>query len=126
MQLFELKKQQKFALEKADKILAAAESANRQLTAGEQADLDTCTTAAQALGPQIAKLERNNSIRQHLVEGKLVPAAGNLRQGRLDWHTRPTGIGGVVRRCRVSGRLCCAGHRSGPSDTTRAVRNRRA
>lgn len=82
MQLFELKKQQKFALDKADKILATAEAANRQLTDAERMDLDTCVSASNALTPQIANLERQNSIRQHLVEGKLIPAAGNLRQAR--------------------------------------------
>ena len=81
MRLFDLKKQQKHALDKLDSILAEGERTGT-LTDGQQMEADTLQAALKTLTPQIAKLERDNSVRQHLVEGKLIPAAGNLRQGR--------------------------------------------
>src|SRR5579862_6405363 len=38
--------------------------------------------AANALKPEIAKIQRQNTLLQHIVNGKLIPAAGNLRQAR--------------------------------------------
>jgi HK97 family phage major capsid protein len=82
MRLFEIKKQRQHALNKADSIMRAAEAANRKPTDAEQLELDTCMAAVDAYNPQIAKIERNNTIFQHMVDGKLIPAAGNLRQAR--------------------------------------------
>src|SRR5581483_5162212 len=81
-QLIELKQQYAFALNKAESIIQAAEAAGRDLTETENNEYHTAMAAVSALKPQIAKVERNNSIRQHLVEGKLIAAAGNLRQAR--------------------------------------------
>jgi len=80
--LFQLKKDHAFALKKAESILATAESLSRDLTESETSEYSTAMSAVSALQPQIAKIEKRNTIQQHLVNGKLVPAAGNLRQAR--------------------------------------------
>jgi HK97 family phage major capsid protein len=80
--LFELKQQHHFAFSKAENILKAAESANRDMTAAESQEYDTAMLAVDALAPRIAKINSRNTITQHLVNGKLIPAAGNLRQAR--------------------------------------------
>lgn len=80
--LFDLKRQRAFAKAKADKIVATAESENRELTAAESQEFDVTMAAIQSFNPQISKIERQNTIREHLVDGKLIPAAGNLRQAR--------------------------------------------
>jgi HK97 family phage major capsid protein len=80
--LFELKQQHHFALNKADSIVKATEAANRDMTDAESAEYETAMLAVSALNPQIAKIERQNTLTQHLVNGKLIPAAGNLRQAR--------------------------------------------
>jgi HK97 family phage major capsid protein len=80
--LYQLKKDHNFALDKADSILNAAQSASRELTATEQSEFDVAMAAVSALKPQIAKIERQNTLLQHVVNGKLIPAAGNLRQAR--------------------------------------------
>jgi HK97 family phage major capsid protein len=82
MNLQELIKQRAFAQNKAESIVKAAEDAGRQLTEAEASEFNTAMAAVQSLGPEIKKRERQNSIRQHLVEGKLIPAAGNLRHAR--------------------------------------------
>lgn len=82
MNLFELKKQRAFAQNKADSILRAAESANRELTETESSEIDTAMAAVTAITPQIAKIESRNTVQQFLVGGKLIQAAGNLRQAR--------------------------------------------
>ena len=80
--LFDLKKQRAFALNKAESLIQAAESANRELTDSEQKEYDMATAAMNTLTPQIAKIERQCTLRQHLVDGKLIQAAGNLRMAR--------------------------------------------
>jgi HK97 family phage major capsid protein len=78
--LFELKKQRAFALNKAEAILNAA--ADGELTDAAAAEHDMLMQAVSNLTPQITKIERQNTLQQHLVNGKLIPAAGNLRQAR--------------------------------------------
>ena len=80
--LFDLKRQRAHALNKADSIVAASERENRDLTAAEALDVDTAMAAVHALTPQIQSIEKQNTIRQHLVNGKIIPAGGNLRQAR--------------------------------------------
>ena len=80
--LMELKKQRAFAVRKAESLVSAAESANRELTETESAEYDLAMAAVNTLSPQIAKSERNNTLRQQLTNGMLIPAAGNLRQAR--------------------------------------------
>ncbi len=82
MNLFEIKKQRAFPQAKAESIVAASESAHREMTQAEQQEFDMAMGAVTALDPQIARIARRNTIQQHLVEGKLIPAAGNLRQAR--------------------------------------------
>lgn len=64
MNLFELKSQRKHALDKADSILQAAESAKRELTDNENMELDNVRLAVNSLTPRIAELENKNSIRK--------------------------------------------------------------
>lgn len=80
--LFELKQQREFAMSKAENLIKAVESTNREMTATESQEYETAMTAVSALNPQIAKIERLNTITQHLVNGKIIPAGGNLRQAR--------------------------------------------
>ncbi len=81
--LFQLKKDHAFALKKAENILAAAESANREMTDAEAAEYNVTMAAVSSLSPQIAKIERQSTIRQHLTNGMLIPgtpSAGYLSQ----------------------------------------------
>src|SRR5579859_6397367 len=79
---FELRQQHAFALNKAESIVRASETAGRDMTEAEEKDYNLAMSAVNALAPQIAKVQRRNTIQQHLVNGKLIPAAGNLRQAR--------------------------------------------
>jgi HK97 family phage major capsid protein len=74
MQFFDLKKQRNHALDKADTILRAAETARRELTAAEQLDVDTCIAAANALEPKIRAIESKNTLRTQLTNGMVIPA----------------------------------------------------
>ena len=76
--LMQLKKDKAFALNKAESILAATERENRELTEAESMEFDTSMAAANALGTEIAKMERNSTLRAHVVNGKLLPANPNL------------------------------------------------
>ena len=60
--LFELKQERHFALNKADAIVAAAESAGRSLTASEDSDYGMALTASRALSHQIASIEKANTL----------------------------------------------------------------
>lgn len=78
MNLFQLKKDRQFALNKAESIVAATEKENRQMTEGEEQEYHTAMAAVEALSPQIAKMERNSTLRAHAVNGKLIPANPNV------------------------------------------------
>jgi len=80
--VFDLKKQRAFAQGKAESIVAAAESANRELTEAEAQDVDLAMAAVNSLNPQIAKQEKQCSMREHFAGGKLIYAGGNMRQAR--------------------------------------------
>lgn len=82
MNLGELKQQYAFALSKAESIVSAAESAGRELTDAEDNEYRMAMTAVNGLKPQIAKIERQNTIRNMLVDGKLLTGGGNLRAAR--------------------------------------------
>src|SRR5690242_13376746 len=73
MNLFQLKKDKTFALNKAESIVTASERENREMTAAEEAEYNTAMAAVEALAPKIAKLERQSTLRHHLVNGKLLP-----------------------------------------------------
>jgi HK97 family phage major capsid protein len=62
MKLFELKKQHAHAVNKAESILASAEREHRDLTPAESLEVDTAMAAVGALGPQIAAIERKNTL----------------------------------------------------------------
>lgn len=79
---FQLKKDHAFALNKAESIVRAADNAHRALTEAESQEYEMAMAAVSALVPQIKQKERQNTLMQHVVGGKLVPAAGNLRQAR--------------------------------------------
>jgi HK97 family phage major capsid protein len=74
MILFELKQQRKFALDKADAILAAAEAAKRELTPAESLEIETAQLAVKALTPKIQSIESKNTLRTQLTNGMLIPA----------------------------------------------------
>src|ERR1017187_6167597 len=82
MNYLEMKKSHAFALNKAESIISAAESAGREMTETEAREYEMAMAAANGLAPEIAKRQRQSTLRQHLVDGKLIPAAGNLRQAR--------------------------------------------
>ena len=75
----EMLKDRAFAMKKAENIVNAAETANRPLTDSEESEYKLAMAAVDALNPQIAKIERTNTIRNMMVNGKLIPgrAVGN-------------------------------------------------
>jgi HK97 family phage major capsid protein len=77
--LFEMKAQRQHALNKADAILKAAETAGRELTKEEALDVDTAMAAIKGLDPQISAIESKNTILTHLIDGKLL--TGNTGAG---------------------------------------------
>jgi HK97 family phage major capsid protein len=79
--LFELKQQHGHALRKAESILAAAETAGRELTEAESLDVDMCMAAAKALKPQIDESESKNTIRSMFRDGKPLPGGALLGGG---------------------------------------------
>jgi HK97 family phage major capsid protein len=70
MKLLDLKQQYGHAMNKADSILQAAESAGRELTTAESLDVETCMAAANALKPQIAERESKSTIRKMFPNGQ--------------------------------------------------------
>ena len=77
--LFQLKKDCAFALNKAESIVKAAESENRELTASEQSEYGIAMAAVEKLQPQIKKIESVNTLSRHLVGGVL-PTTANPSQ----------------------------------------------
>src|SRR5262249_28542516 len=67
--LFDLKKQYAFEKSKAESIVNAAESEKREMTEAEEREYDVAMAAVNAIAPQIAKIQRQNTISQHLVNG---------------------------------------------------------
>lgn len=80
--LFELKKQHAHALNKAESLVNAAQNAGREMSDSELLEYNTAMSAVHALNPQIAKIERQNTIRHQLVNGKLLSAQGMAGQAR--------------------------------------------
>jgi HK97 family phage major capsid protein len=72
MKLFDLKQQHTHALNKADSILRAAETAGRELTDAESMDVDMAMSAANALKPQIAAIESKNTLRSQFPNGMVL------------------------------------------------------
>src|SRR5579872_1198952 len=82
--LFQMKKDRAFALNKAEGIVRAAESANRELTEVEEAEYNTSMAAVAALDPQIIKMERKGTLRRQFPNGNIIPggpkAVGRTRE----------------------------------------------
>ena len=72
MQYQEMLKQRAQALRKSEAILAAAETAHRELTAEESYDVDNCMTAVKALNPQIESHEKLNTMHKLFTNGRLI------------------------------------------------------
>src|SRR5579871_2445942 len=85
--VLDLRKQHHHALNKAESILRAAETAGRELTAGEQLDIDMAVAAANALEPKLKEAERRSTIRAHFPQGGVLLMDGGRRtvqKPRLD------------------------------------------
>lgn len=65
--LSELKQQHKHAVDKADSIVTAAETAGRNMTATEEADVTMALNASRTLGTQIAAIEKKNTLMSQLT-----------------------------------------------------------
>jgi HK97 family phage major capsid protein len=83
MNLFELKKQRAFALNKAETLIGAAENAGRKMTEGEASEYSVAMAAVASFAPQIAKIERQNTLHHMLTNGKLIPGGpGTIGRAR--------------------------------------------
>ena len=78
--LFQLKKDRAFAQKKAEGLVQAAETANRDLTDAENQEFSVAMAAVNDLGAKIAKIERQSTIRRHLVNGMLIPGTPGKNQ----------------------------------------------
>lgn len=76
---FELKQEHHHALNRADSILAAAESAGREMTDDEQKDVEAFMSAAKAVGLQIKKQEAGHWESPHFPQGATVLVDGGRR-----------------------------------------------
>lgn len=81
--LFDLRKQREHALNKAESLVAAAEREHRQMTEAESLEVETLTTAANALAPRIQSLESKNTILKNFPRGVDMIVDGG-RQFRRD------------------------------------------
>jgi HK97 family phage major capsid protein len=79
MKLFDLKKQHKHAVDKADSIVMAAETAGRrELTASEDADVTMALNAAKTLGHEIAAIEKKNTLMSQFTSRGMFDGAALL------------------------------------------------
>jgi HK97 family phage major capsid protein len=78
--IFALRAQRKFALDKADSIVKASENARRELTSAESTEVDSCMAAVNALNPQIKKLESQNTIFKQFPGGQVLVDGGSFVQ----------------------------------------------
>lgn len=72
---FELRREEKVALEKMENLVQQAENESRELTASEQTDFDICQRAVKSIKPQLASLQKQNTLR------KFVDAGGHIIPG---------------------------------------------
>ena len=81
--LFEMRKQHAFALKKAESIVAATELAGRQMTEDEDTRNTTwlCPPWPHS-AHKSQSVKKQSTLHQHLVDGKIIPAGGNLRLAR--------------------------------------------
>jgi HK97 family phage major capsid protein len=86
MKYLEMRQNHKYALDKAESIIKAAESAHREMTSNEQADYTMAMSAAKTLEPQINAIQSKNTMSQFfnstgqiIMDGGLA-APGNRNQ----------------------------------------------
>jgi hypothetical protein len=72
----ELRQQHRFALNKAESIMQAAETAGRELTKTEEQEVELAMAAARTLGPQISQIESKSTIRNLMTDGRLILDGG--------------------------------------------------
>jgi HK97 family phage major capsid protein len=75
MDLFSMKAAREAAINKAESFVKAAESASRQMTAEENSGFDSAMVEANALTPQIERIESLNTIRTAFPTGQVIPGA---------------------------------------------------
>jgi HK97 family phage major capsid protein len=78
--IFALRAQRDFALNKADSIVKAAETARRELTKAESVEVDSAMAAVHALAPQIKKIEANNTVFKQFPGGQVLMVGGPILQ----------------------------------------------
>jgi HK97 family phage major capsid protein len=74
--LFDLKKDRQLALDKADRIVAAAENARRTLTAEEASIVDYSMKEVNGFNAQIKVIESNNTLRTQFPSGVVLTDGG--------------------------------------------------
>jgi len=95
MKLLDMKKQQKFALDEAERIINAASAAGRkEMTAEEQQRFDMAMSAAKALEPKIDAMQSMNTMSQFfnrdgalLMDGGLVSSANRNQKPMSEEYT---------------------------------------
>lgn len=75
----ELKKQQRYALQKAEAVMTAADEAGRDMTASEQMEYQTHMAAYEAITPKVKEWEANNSIRKLMGPNGVILTDGGRR-----------------------------------------------
>ncbi len=82
-----LQQERAFALNKAESIVKAAESANRSLTAGESQESDMALTAVRAIDAQIAAAAARNTVRLSRGSGGVLSSGspGATRKSQIDY-----------------------------------------
>lgn len=72
MTLFEMKKAREAALNKAETLVAAAETGKRQMTEAEVTDYNAAIAEVHALNPQIERVENLNTLRAKFPKGQVI------------------------------------------------------
>lgn len=80
--LFELKQQHHAAAAKAETLLSAAETAGRPLTPSELLDVEAATAELQALAPQIATIQAQNTLRSQFGTRGPLPGPTDAPRGK--------------------------------------------
>lgn len=80
MDLFSMKAAREAAISKAESFVTAAESASRNMTAEENASFDAAMVEANALTPQIERVEKLNTIRSAFPTGQVIPASNGAER----------------------------------------------
>ena len=84
MRIVELARERKYALDKAEALVATATNAKREFTASEEMDYNTSMSAVSALNVKIKQLEGQNTLRAQMQGGMLIPGASGEGDGDTD------------------------------------------